>query len=256
MYESQVKRLLPRLRKQGDVTQQQLADRSGLSVDMIRSLETGRRGAAEDTVEALIRGLELPENALEREELLAAAAPPGSLKRDRFRQRLARQVWVISRYPAELWSDRYRELLRDNLVGGHIVEYTYWTSTPTVFDELKDVFRTYYSDEADRHFETHVRCIECPVETDWTTFVLCDPHDPDIRSGVTSPGGGRPGGDRVLPISHHHLVHVVDYLSRVHRTLCSLPPGKESHRHYRWYYGAPPTEELHSDSQRRVTSEI
>jgi hypothetical protein len=215
---------------------------------MIRSLETGRRSAAENTVAALIRGLELPDNTLEREELLAAASPPCSLKRDRFRQRLAQQVWVVSRYPAELWSDRYRELLRDNLVEGPI-EYTYWTSTPTVFNELKDVFRTYYSDEADRRFEAHVRCIKCPVETDWTTFVLYDPHDPDIRSGVTSPGGARPGGARVLPLNHHHLVHVVAYLSRVHRTLCSLPPGKESHRHYRWHYGAPPAEELDSDSQ-------
>ncbi|TDO54507.1 NB-ARC domain-containing protein [Kribbella sp. VKM Ac-2527] len=58
-----VAQLLRRFRKRSGLTQEALAERSGLSVEGIRALEGGRRRHPRvQTVEALIDGLRLPEN--------------------------------------------------------------------------------------------------------------------------------------------------------------------------------------------------
>jgi transcriptional regulator with XRE-family HTH domain len=71
------------LRRQVGLTQQQLADRCGLSSDLIRRLEQGARTSARlTTVVALARGLRVPVSAL-----LESAGSPGRLVRTARRRR-------------------------------------------------------------------------------------------------------------------------------------------------------------------------
>ncbi|MFF3855697.1 helix-turn-helix domain-containing protein [Micromonospora sp. NPDC002575] len=69
---------LGRLRRQSSLTQEQLAERSGISVEVIRKLEQGaRRSARMDTLHALARALGVPTSALlgDTSEAAARAEP-------------------------------------------------------------------------------------------------------------------------------------------------------------------------------------
>ncbi|TDB70567.1 helix-turn-helix domain-containing protein [Micromonospora sp. KC721] len=62
------------IRRESKLTQEQLAERSGVSVEVIRKLEQGSRGAARlDTLHALARALRVPTSALLGDASLAAA---------------------------------------------------------------------------------------------------------------------------------------------------------------------------------------
>jgi transcriptional regulator with XRE-family HTH domain len=74
---------LAQLRHQAGLTQQQLADRCGLSVDLVKKLEQGARTSARlTTVTALSQGLQVPASAL-----LEPASSPGLLVRAARRRR-------------------------------------------------------------------------------------------------------------------------------------------------------------------------
>src|SRR5689334_9339201 len=56
---------LQRLRVDADLSQESLAEACGVSVDTIRSYEAGRRTPSRDTIERVLRQLEVPEELLE-----------------------------------------------------------------------------------------------------------------------------------------------------------------------------------------------